>query len=83
MLNVTIYPDAASLLDTEEGGCTFEDIDYVSLVNNQTYGPPALIAPSRGNPTTPNGPVRAMIGERVLYVNTNLVPVFEMVRTSD
>ena len=55
----------------------------MSLVNNQTYGPPALIAPSRGNPTTPNGPVRARIGERVLYVNTNLVPVFEMVRTSD
>jgi hypothetical protein len=77
MLNVTIYPDAASLLDTENDGVTFHELNYVSLVNNQTYGPPALIAPS---PARNGG---AVPGERVLYINTNLVPVFEIVRTSD
>ena len=78
MLEVTVY-DSPSQTDPQ----VFEHIDFVSLISNETYGPPALIAPSRGNPTTSNGPVRAKIGERVLYVNTNLVPVFEMVRTSD
>ena len=81
MLNVTVYPDASSLLDTENDGVTFDSIDYVSLVNNQTYGPPALIAPSPAR--NGGGQKRATPGERVLYLNTNLIPAFEIVRTSD
>lgn len=78
MLNVTIYPDAESIL-SDEGGAEFEGVDYVSLVNNQTYGPPALIAPSPRGGDLP----RARLNQKVLYINTNLVPAFEIVRTAD
>jgi hypothetical protein len=80
MLTITIYPDAETVM-SDEGGVIFEDYDYVSLVNNETYGPPALIAPP---PRAPHGAApRASIGDKVLYINTNLVPVFEIVRTDD
>ena len=79
MLNVTIYPDAESLM-SDEGGVVFEDYDYVSLVNNETYGPPALIAPP---PRSPHGTApRAALNDKVLYINTNLIPAFEITRTS-
>lgn len=69
MLKATIYPDANSLANDE--GFVF-DVGYVSLVNNQTYGPPALVAPSpRGG-----NEKRANPGEEVLYINTNLIPAF-------
>lgn len=54
------------------------DVDYVSLVSNDTYGPPALVAPNRGG----QGP-RAAVGERVLYISTALVPMFHIERTSE
>ena len=76
MLDVTIYSadgkPVAQFLD-EDG----EGVDFVSLVNNETYGPPALVAPSRGE-----GPV-AQLEDEVLYINTNLVPMFKIVRVTD
>ena len=78
MLIVTVYPDAASITDPR-GGVVFDEIDYVSLVNNETYGAPALIAPTRSQPTA----ARAAPGESVLYINTNLIPAFEITRTED
>lgn len=85
MLTVTVYPDAEALASVDEddepnGGVEFTDVDFVSFVNNGTYGPPALIAP---NPKTPERGPRARLGQKVLYINTNLVPAFEIVRTAD
>lgn len=77
MLDVTTYDAAGqvtSTFHTEDG----EGVDYVSLVSPETYGPPALVAPTRGG----GGP-RAVVGERVLYINTRLVPMFEIERVAD
>lgn len=56
------------------------DIDYVSLVSNETYGPPALIAPARGREEA-----RAAVDDRVLYIMTgeNGPAMFRVVRTSN
>lgn len=77
MLSVTVY-------DTADGNVNGEayklEVDYVSLVNGSTYGPPPLIAPTARS----GGPdVRAEIGEEVFYVNTSLVPAFKIERISD
>lgn len=73
MLEVVVYES----VDNPEGQ-VFEEIDYVSLVSPETYGPPALVAPTKGG----GGP-RASVGDRVLYINTRLVPLFEIERVSD
>lgn len=74
MLEVTIYSidgrEVAKFHDVNE-------VDYVSLVNNETYGPPALVAPARGEKPL------AQVEDEVLYINTNLVPFFKIVRTSE
>jgi hypothetical protein len=70
MLTVTIFQD---LEDSE--GTIHENIDYVSLVSDETYGPPALVAPTRDQ----SGP-KARPGETVLYINTKFVPLFEIER---
>lgn len=76
MLDVTIYDGdgnvTATFLDDDNSA-----VDFVSLVNNETYGPPALVAPSRGD-----SPV-AQLEDEVLYINTNLVPMFKIVRVTD
>lgn len=69
MLHVTVYD--------KDGSEEWDDIDYVSLVSPETYGPPALIAPAR------DGVARARVGETVLYINTRLVPVYKIERVSD
>lgn len=80
MLNVTVYPllphDADQSDKDNPTGTFYDNIDFVSLVNNETYGPPALVAPSRDG-------ARAGVGERVLYINTSLVPLFEIERVQD
>lgn len=76
MLKVTLYPDAESI--TDDKGLEFE-VDYVSLVNNQTYGPPALVAPSSHGRDTK----RAEPGQEVLYINTNLMPAFSIIEQED
>ena len=72
MLEVTIY-DAEGKQTAE-----FESVDFVSIVNKDTYGAPPLIAPSKDNPRP-----LAQINDRVLYINTQLVPLFEIERISD
>lgn len=74
MLDVTIFDGTGKRV-------TFKDddsVDYVSLFCPETYGPPALIAPSRASGGAVNA--RAAVGDRVLYINTNLVPYFEIER---
>lgn len=84
MLTVTVYSLPANMSDgardiAAEDGITYDNIDFVSLVNNETYGPPALVAPGRGPGGTSTAPT-ARPGQRVLYINTNLVPIFEVER---
>lgn len=74
MLEVTIFNPEGEVAVKFDGE---NEVDYVSLVNNETYGPPALVAPNRGE-----APL-ARIDDHVLYINTNLVPVFKIVRTTD
>ena len=77
MLRVTVYAlRNADDPKIDPEGTEYSEIDYVSLVNNETYGPPALIAPAREG-------ARARVGDRVLYINTALVPLFEIERTGD
>jgi hypothetical protein len=47
-------------------------VDFVSLVSDQTWGPPALVAPNPKNP----GAKRATPGQRVLYINPSKVAAF-------
>lgn len=71
-LEVTVYENV-----NQSEPVVYEDVDYLSLVSDQTYGPPALVAPAKGAATAP----KAQIGERVLYLNTKFIPMFEIVRT--
>ena len=71
MLEVVFYDQAGVELETHE------DVHYVSLVNNDTYGPPPLIAPGREGKTV------AEIGDCVLFINTSIVPAFTIERISD
>lgn len=80
-LTVEIYPDADSIASDESASgspTVFNGIDYVSFVNSGTYGAPALVAP---NPKDPRGTEpRARTGQKVLYINTSLVPLFSIER---
>lgn len=71
MLKVTIYGSG-------EEEDVFDGVDYVSLVNEDTYGPPPLVAPTKQEPRP-----LAKVAERVLYINTRLVPLFEITRIAD
>lgn len=79
MLKVTLYETPADPQPVEV------EVDYVSLVSPETYGPPALIAPVHrpADAGTARAPKRAVVGESVLYINTRLVPVWEIERTTD
>lgn len=72
-LTVRVFPDADSINDND--ATVFADVDFVSLVNHGTFGPPALVAPGR----SADAP-RAQRGDKVLYVNTSVVALFEIVR---
>lgn len=77
MLDVTVYAADGKIAQTfhsDDG----EGVDFVSLVSPETYGPPALVAPARGGVGT-----RAGSGDRVLYINTRLVPMFEIERVAE
>lgn len=75
MLTATVYPDADSIATDE--GKDFEG-DYVSFINGNTYGPPALIAPAKAHNGT--APARAVAGETVIYINLSLVPLCKIKR---
>lgn len=57
-----------------------ESVDFVSLVSASTYGPPALVAP---DPKKPGQPPTARPGERVLFINTAVVPMWLIERIGD
>ena len=71
MLKATLYT----------GDCSEEPLvlegEYTSLVSRETYGVPPLIAPKDGRP-----PV-AKVKEKVIYINTSLVPLFIIERIKD
>jgi hypothetical protein len=48
------------------------DVDYISFVNRDTHGIPALLS-GRAAQT-----IEAADGEVILYVNTDLVPLMEV-----
>ena len=74
MLQVKIFAlHEGVLCESEE-----HEVDYVSLVNSDTFGPPPLVAPTRDR----NDP-RAHDGDRVLYINTNIVPAFQIERDGE
>lgn len=76
-LKVTVYTiDSEGTLDYDDRF----DVDYVSLYNAGTHGPPALVAPGRelGHAVQP----KARPGDIVLYINTALVPAFTIERGS-
>lgn len=82
MLEVTVYTHDAldGDPDNDVKPLVLEEVHYVSLYNAGTHGPPALVAPGRtdGRPS----PGVARPGERVVYINTALVPLFEIERVS-
>ncbi len=78
-LTVTVWPDVEAIAENEPQ--VYNEIDYVSLVSGETYGPPALVAPP---PKAPAGTKpRAQRGDDVLYINTSLVPMFQISRDGD
>ncbi len=76
MLEVTVYT-----VVNEPDPVVYEEISYVSLISDETYGPPALVAPSRDSKGAMKHPT-AKVGDRVLYLNTRFVPMFEIERKS-
>jgi hypothetical protein len=70
------------LLSIREGGGFVEseeyDVEYVSLVNSETFGPPPLVAPSSDSRAP-----RAAVDDRVLFINTDVVPAFLIERQTD
>lgn len=72
VLDVTIYnaDGEIALVFSDEVSDGDGSVDYVSFVTPETYGKPALIAP--GKP----GDTKAEVGDKVLYINTALVPAF-------
>lgn len=77
-LSVTVYTvDHEGVIDPSEG-LDRTIVDYVSLYNGGTHGPPALVAPGReaGRDVQP----KARPGDVVLYINTALVPAFKIER---
>lgn len=70
MLNVTVWPLGST---KEDEGIEFENIDFLSLINNDTYGKPPLI-------TAEAGSERAMArdGATVLYLNPATIAAVEV-----
>lgn len=70
MLRVEVYSTPTDP-DPEE-----HEVEYVSLVNSGTYGPPPLVTPAAIQAAA------ADPGEVVLYINTSLVPLFTITKIS-
>jgi hypothetical protein len=73
-LRVTLYGHDLQPIVDDEGNFIDDEVDFVSLYNGGTHGPPALVAPGRESGV--NVPTRATIGDTVMYINTALVPAF-------
>ena len=76
MLTVTLFNPNPQNGELEDG--TEFEVDYVSLFNSETFGPPPLVAPGKDQRDP-----RAREGDKVLYINTNLVPAFSILREGD
>ena len=72
-LRVTLYDNTLMPVGDDHGELS-EEVDFISLYNGGTHGPPALVAP--GRESGQNVPTRATIGDTVMYINTALVPAF-------
>lgn len=79
MLRVVVWgvpnPDVPD--DELDEAIVFDNVSYVSLLNDGTHGPPPIIAPTKNGPAA-----RAKVGEKVLYINLSHVPLFEIERTA-
>ena len=78
-LQITLYPIVAAAphdhLDQERtDGVHFEDVDYLSFINGDTFGKPPLI--------TGDDRVRDDLPITVLYVSTGNVSAIEVTRES-
>lgn len=78
-LTVEVYADPEAI--DSDTPTTFQGIDFVSFISSSTYGIPALVAPNPKDGL--DAKARATIGQKVLYVNTTLVPLFSIERTSE
>lgn len=65
------------LLDTQGEEVLVTEVDFVSLVNSDTFGAPPLIAPKEGQRPL------ARVGQSVLFINTSVVQAFEIERLED
>lgn len=65
------------ILDPQGKEVVVPEVSYVSLVNPESYGPPPLVAPREGQRPL------ARVGDTVLYINTGVVPAFEIERLED
>lgn len=81
MLDVALYNLDGDVIETFYDADD-DAVDYVSLVSPETYGPPALVAPSHNSGRAPTAIRRSGVGECVLYINTSLVPFWTIERTS-
>ena len=74
MLSVTIFTEKS--LNDEAVPVTHDNVNFVSLVNGGTHGPPALVAPTRKDGE--RQPATAGAGDRVLYINTSVALAWEI-----
>lgn len=71
-LKVKVWPadDAGAELSSTGEGCLEFEVDYLSLINDETFGKPPLLTGAEG------GPAIAGVGDKVLYINpTNVVAI--------
>lgn len=74
-LSATVYPLYPTFDDDGQvRELLFEDVDFVSFVNHDTFGKPAIIAPGPDHVSRDDGPLS------VLYVNTGGVCAVEVTR---
>lgn len=66
-LQVTVFPAGAN---EESDGIEFDNIDFISLVNHDTYGKPAIISDDEGRDAV-----------RVVYINPNNISAVEVHKT--
>jgi hypothetical protein len=80
-LEVSLFPTATEVDGSDEGAldaieagdhspAVVYTAEYVSLINDSTFGVPPLVAPKDGNPPL------AALHDRVLFINTSRVAAF-------
>ena len=77
-LRITLYDHDLKPVSDAEDEVLEDDVDFVSLYNGGTHGPPALVAPGRESGAAVAA--RAKVGDTVMFINTSLVPAFTVER---